>query len=192
MSRLWPVIVIIHFYVPLILTEAAADDTPLPGVKPQLTISVDEYNPFTPSKGVVTCVLVNNSADPVEVSIGYDGEKNRLRAQSMRPLTLYTKEKGKDDGKRIKIKPGQEQVVFELPLDEILFQGVDQPRQLKERTWSWQWEARPEPPASPIHPWRKPGYTEKATFWAEIAVNDRKLFSGEKVLKVKANGTKSK
>ena len=165
----------------------------MPGVKIQLTISVDEYDPFKPSKGVVKCVAINKSRDSVEVSLGYDQNKNWLKSQGEDRLgkgpgwvlTLNPAKFTKEELKRISVKPNEEQVVFELSLDEILLQGVkNSPQVAKDRKWWWQWQAHPAPPATPIH-LRRGGFVKEASFWAEVVVNDKTLFSEKKVLKVK-------
>ncbi|MCI0683293.1 MAG: hypothetical protein L0Y71_14415 [Gemmataceae bacterium] len=104
---------------------------PLPGVEVDLVISVDKYNPARPSKGTVRCSVVNHSGAPVRVLVGYDGWTNRLTARGKghpRDLQLFPMNPGKHQGPKpaqAAVKPGEARVVFELPLDEILFQGVN-------------------------------------------------------------------
>jgi hypothetical protein len=62
-----------------------------------------------------------------------------------------------------------------------------------EESWYWNWPARPEPPATPIHAYRKPGFIAQAAFWANVQVDGKSVSSEKVVLKVKnsaGNGTK--
>ena len=173
---------------------------PLPGVKTNLVISVEEYDPSRPSKGVVKCIVVNKSKNPVEVFLGYDGGWNQLWAvgsdpkgdpavggweRRLGPLKL------KEELKRVRVEPGQELVVFELSLDEILLQGLsDDPRTAQGRKWGWgAWQAHPIPPPSPIH--RTWGVFEKAVFfWSQIEVQGKILSSEKVTLRVKSGTEK--
>jgi len=72
---------VVAFLVYLVLlTEYGFGQRPdsLPGVKANLVISVEEYDPFTPSKAVVICTVVNNSPDAVELFLGIDNRNTRL------------------------------------------------------------------------------------------------------------------
>jgi hypothetical protein len=101
---------------------AVGEDRPKPAppnVAVRLSFSVEEYDPWaaSPSHAVMRCVARNDMADAVEVPVGYDGE--RVRVQSGQ-LTLYKRMKGQDDVKLVRVEPGKEEVIFELPLDQVL------------------------------------------------------------------------
>jgi hypothetical protein len=181
---------VLVFCTPLATRSQDGKPKPPPGIQLKLTISVEEYDPFDPSKGSVKCVMVNRSAEPIRVSLGYDGKTNLLKAHGQghsHEVQLYPLKRTKAEPKQIEIKPGEEAVVYELSLDEILFQGVrGDPRKNEDRTWGWGWIARPESPPSPIHRWRKEGFLETASFWAEIAIGRQKVTSEKVTLKVKA------
>jgi hypothetical protein len=161
----------------------------LPGVVVKLTISVDEYDPETPSKGIVKCVVVNGGDKPVEVTLGYDGRANLLRAgAAVRGLTLYPAGRPKPgqkaeraEPKTAKVEPQAEQTVFELNLDEILTSRSAR----GERAWRWDWTARPAPPPSPIHRVNRLGFVRLADFLAEVSIASTPHVSNRVTLKIK-------
>ena len=51
--------------------------------------------------------------------------------------------------------------------------------------WRWDWMRRPEPPRSPVHNYRKPGYVDKAEFRAEVMVGAGRVVSNTVVLAVR-------
>ena len=158
-------------------TAPAHEDKPKApeGVSIELSVSVAEYDPNTPSTAVMTCVLHNNSKQTVMAPVGYDWETVVLQSG------LLTLQRGKRDVKLVAVDPGKDQVVFELPLDDILMQGTP-----KDKGWNWQWFRRQAPPLSPIHKYRgTPGFEEMAEFRAEVQVGADKIASGPAVLKVK-------
>jgi len=160
----------------------------LPGVTIKLVISTDAYDPSEPSTATIKCVAVNKSADPVEVRVGYDSRVNVLRAKGKHlrwDMTLYRFERSGDEPKPIRLKPGEEKVLFELPLDEVFLQ---RPAPQRKPKWRWDWMARPQAPITPIHRFRERGFAERVTFWAEALVNDKWLSSGDVELKVKPSG----
>jgi len=166
--------------------EKPQDDGPKVTVK--LSISVKQYDPGKPSKGVVRCSVVNRSDETIEVALGLEERKNRLFAHGERqrwPLALRPRKLLKEKPTRASVKPKAEQAVFELSLDEILFQGMEgDPRRSRDRKWAWDWIARPEPPASPIHRWRQEGFVDQATFWAQVTVDGRDVSSEKVTLKI--------
>lgn len=165
---------------------------PLPGVKAVLTISVKEYDPAAPSKGVVKCVVVNKSEKAIAVPVNH-GRGATLIGQGEGQgweLRLWRRDGDKAGKKWGEVEPGAEQVIFELPLDDILFNGVKEPPGGKDRVWGWDWIARPAPPRSPVHAIRGAGFLPKASFWAEVTVGGKTLLSEKVELKVKANKPK--
>lgn len=195
---------LIYQLVPIGSSHGQQKD-PLTGVATNLFISVEEYDPFKPSKGLVQCIVVNRSNNPVEVFLEYDGRRNQLRADSgevknhpgwelrLRPLTR------KEELKRVRVKPGEELVVFELSLDEILLQGFGEGlRRIDQgQKWGWDWEAKPAPPPSPIHRWdsvnwRVKEFLEKAVFWALVELQGTELASEKVTLRIKPGTKKPK
>jgi hypothetical protein len=150
-----------------------------PNVAVRLSFSAEEYDPSaaSPSQAAVRCVVRNDTAEAVEVPVGYDGE--RVRVQSGQ-LTLYRRMKGEGDVKLVRVEPGKEVVVFELPLDQVLggARGPADP-------WRWDWPRRPEPPRSPVHKYRQPGFVDRATFSATLKVSTGAVTSDPVVLKIK-------
>jgi hypothetical protein len=166
----------------LLLALAGADDKPaLPKVAVTLTISVKEYDPFTPSKGVVKCVVRNDDARAVSVPAEYDGRLAALVAPAgERPLTLRDRDRFAE-ARLVEVAPGKERVVFELPLDEVLLQTPG-----AAKKWSWGWDARPQPPKTPLHQFDdKEGFVEQADFRAVLKVGGAEVKSDKVVLKVK-------
>jgi hypothetical protein len=149
-------------------------------VSVRLSFSVEEYDPSKPSAATVRCVVRNDGDQAIEVPEGYGGG-GLVRLESGL-LTLYRPaEKGRV--KSVRVPPGKEQVVFELPLDEVLRSrpGADGP-------WRWDWPRRARAPRSPIHKHLQPGFVERAAFTATVTVGGRAATSNAAVLKVKAAG----
>ena len=59
----------------------------------------------------------NGTPTGIHVPVGYDGGYVRLQAGQ---LSLRKTRVGKDDMRLAWVEPGQEQVVFELPLDDLM------------------------------------------------------------------------
>ena len=159
----------------------------LPGVTVKLVMSVETYDPTKPSKGIVRCLVANNSKAAVDAQVGYDGHINRLAAlgEERWELTLYPPSNPQEKLSPVRVAPGREQSVFELPLDKILLQGGKDARpHARDRRWRWDWLAEMLPPLSPVHRWRTPGYVEKARFWAEVSVSGTRLSSEKALLKL--------
>ncbi|HKQ74156.1 MAG TPA: hypothetical protein VJ810_10690 [Blastocatellia bacterium] len=175
-------------------------------VQVKLLLPVGEYDPFKPSQGVVKCVVINKSRDPIQIRAGYTGYVNYLKAHgeghrwemTLLPYIPYPYEHSKEAMKLISMKPGAEQVAFELSLDEILSHVVrDDLKEIKNRIWRWQLENKAQyleqGPDSPIRRKGEAGFLEKATFWAIVTVsdktflslNDQQLSSEMVVLKIK-------
>jgi hypothetical protein len=204
------------------LTAAEAGDEkpigPLPGVEVKLVISVEAYDPSRPSRGLVKAVIVNHSKVPVEVAPGYDSKTNRLLAlygakspllgdwDPRLQLELLPLKDLKGKPERVRVKSGQEQVVFELSLDEIFFQGVKgDPGKATGQKWYWKWLPilqkskvwdrdewvvytlpHPREPVSPVHRWDGSSFHKETTLSAVVHVNGQRLSSQEMILKVKA------
>ena len=166
----------------LSLSTVAQQKSPDPKVKALVSFSVEEYDPSTPPKVVVRCVVRNDSEIPIHVPVGFDGGYIRVKAGG---LTLSRAKQSPDDIKLAWLEPRHEQVIFEMPLDELL-----SGKQGKDAAWRWDWERRPEPPCSPIHAYRKPGFVESTTFVVSITFGDSMLTSEPAVLKVKPNEKK--
>jgi hypothetical protein len=147
-----------------------------------VSFSVDEYDPATPAKATVTCAVRNNGPYPAHVPVGFDGGYVRLEAGG---LTLSRIKRDKDDVRLAWVEPGKEQVVFQLPLDDVLLRTNQ-----ADATWHWDWARRPAPPPSPIHRGRQGGYVEQASFVVTVDLGTRTLKSEPAVLKVKGGGEK--
>lgn len=146
-------------------------------VSVEVSFSVETYDPAKPSKAMMKSVLRNGTSMGLHVPVGFDGGFVRLRSGS---LTLYKSKRGKDDVKLVWVEPGQEQIVFELPLDDLLVKAGK-----REGQWHWSWDRRPEPPLSPIHKYRQPGFADQASFIVTLDLGDRSLNSEAVSLKIK-------
>ncbi len=80
------------------------------------------------------------------------------------------------------VEPGKEQVVFELPLDDILL-----PAGKADAAWRWDWPRRLAPPPSPLYKQRSQGFVDRVAFTATVKLGDVEATSDEAVLKVKAS-----
>jgi hypothetical protein len=123
------------------------------------------------------CVVHNDSYLPLHVPVGYDG--GYIRVQSGQ-LTLSKNKKAKEDVKLAWVEPGHQQVVFELPLDDILV-GAGR----RDGLWHWHWQLRPAPPRSPIHNHYKSGFVAEASFSVNLDLGGHTLKSEDALLKVK-------
>src|SRR5262249_44396208 len=144
----------------------------------RLSFSVEEYDPSAASRAVMRCVARNDTAEAVEVPVGYDGE--RIRVQSGQLTLSKMKTKGEGDANLVRVEPGKEQVVFELPLDQV--RGGARGRAAPGRG---AWPRRPEPPRSPVHKYRQPGFVDRSAFSATLTVGTQTVISDPVVLKVK-------
>jgi hypothetical protein len=175
----WKIIGLIALLVPAL---AHADPVKLKAMDRKVTVrlsfSTEEYDPSKPSKATMKCVVQNNSPSPVHVPVGFDGGYIRIQSGL---LTLGKGKKTKEDVKLDWVEPGQEQVIFELSLDEVL-QGTGE----RKGPWLWNWQRRPEPPRSPIHKYRKPGFVDQASFTVSLDLGGYTLTSEGAVLKVKS------
>jgi hypothetical protein len=148
-----------------------------PKVSVRLSFSVDEYDPNMP-KGTIKCVVRNDMQETVEVPVGYDG---RVVTVTGSGVTLYPRlQLVKKGVKYVQVEPGKEWVVFELPLADIL-----KGERKSNSPWHWSWPRRSMPPLTPIHKQRGPGYVDRATFLATVAVRGHTLKSSAAVLMVK-------
>src|SRR5207253_2483696 len=102
------------------------------GVTARLAISVKEYDPGAPGKAFIRCFVRNETAKEVAVPLGYDGQQVRLRSGDL--LLSRSAPKGRSLLRFVRLAPGQERLVFELPLDEVLV------RTGAGSAWTWGWE----------------------------------------------------
>jgi hypothetical protein len=170
-----------------------------PRVSVTLSFSVEEYDPSTPSKAVIKCVVRNDTDEAIQVPVGYDANRVRLEssweAGSQRPILSYANKdpyskEQKNDVKLIRIEPGKGQVVFDFPLDDILFRGETKGGSLR---WDWpDWQIRFGPPRSPI--FRRARRDDKfdsrdlladAFFYVRLKIGARTLTSNVAHLKIK-------
>jgi hypothetical protein len=170
----------------LIVAVASGQDRPEPPkrvVSVHLSFSLDQFEPAKPTKASVKCVVKNNSPWPVHVPVGYEGGYIQLRA---RGLNLVVNKREKDNVKLAWVEPGKEQLVFELPLNDI-FRVAS-----KDDYWHWTWQRRPAPPLSPIHKGQaKAEFVEQASFMVSIDLGGYRIESESVRLNVKADVTNS-
>jgi hypothetical protein len=151
-----------------------------PKVTVTFTASVKEYDPFKPSNGVLRCVLKNVGDRPVSVPSGYDGKVVQLTAFGGRfPMNLFSRANPVVTG-MVDLAPGKEQVVFELPLDEVLLQTEG-----AEKKWGWNWRARSMPPRSPVYQAGGKAFVDRVMFQVFIKFGAASVASAPAVVEVK-------
>jgi hypothetical protein len=149
-------------------------------VSVRLSFSVEQYEPSKPSQAVLKCVVHNDSPLPLHVPVGYDGGYIRLQSGD---LSLAKRKREKEDVKLVWVEPGHQQLVFELPLDDIfLVTKKPDPR------WRWHWLRRPAPPLSPIHKGRTTEFVDEAPFSVNLDLGGYTLTPERVTLKVKSDG----
>ena len=127
---------------------------PKPAVSVGVSFSVEEYDPSKPSRATMTCVVRNDSTVGVRVPVGFDGGYVRIQSGTM---SLLKRKQEKDDVKLAWVEPGRQQVIFELPLDDVCCVA-----EKKDRGWHWNWTRHPAPPLSPVHKNRKSEFVDEA------------------------------
>ncbi|MFO0961021.1 MAG: hypothetical protein U0800_26870 [Isosphaeraceae bacterium] len=141
-----------------------------------VSFSVDEYDPSKPAGAMMKCVVRNKSRYPAQVPVGFDDNYVQVHSGQL----SLRRAKPSREGVRLEwLEPDHELVIFELPLGEILSGDAGRP-------WRWDWARRPEPPISPIHNYRKPGFGDRAAFIASLNLGRNTLNSEAAVLAVKA------
>jgi hypothetical protein len=174
---------------------SAGDDKPkpLPGVT--LTLALVEAK--SEKEPLFRCVLKNASDKPLELADGYDGKSVRLRGKGeghRSELQLYPPSPKKLP--IVVVKAGEERVVFELPVNEILFDfhASDKQRKDRQKRWRWDWPLRLAPPLTPFHikagkradtDRRSVHLLRRADFWAEVEVGGRRIASKPVPLKLR-------
>ncbi len=211
LAPLAPLFLTWNLIVPLLTVWADNDQPPdpLPGVKVTLSISVNEYDPSVLSATTIKCIVENKSKQPIVVPIGYDGQVVRLcgKAPSMnwsetmridlwhpgltpgggRPEMISKPPKLDSQ----QVLPGQQQVVFEFPLDAVLLnRGFPKTDMSINKDWYWDWPARSTPPRTPINLPGRGDLAEKTALWATVAVGGKSLSSEETTLKVQSTESK--
>jgi hypothetical protein len=147
---------------------------PEPAISVRLSFSAEEYDPATASDTVLRCVVRNGTKEPIRVPVGYGGGSIAVQSGL---LTLHKANEGKEDVKQVRVEPGKEQVVFELPLEDIFLRGRN-----ADGPWRWDWPRRPEPPRSPIHKYRQRGFVDQARFTATVVIGTRPLTADARTL----------
>ena len=136
----------------------------------RLQLSDDDDDPVKPLKSTIKCFVRNETDKPLVMPQGYT-ELTCLMAGGVMlgPMRAVDPPKPKSAGTvgdparpTIEIAPGKEERLFELPLDEILIKDRSAPK------WRWSWMLRPEPPLSPVHKWREPGFHDHVAFQVDV------------------------
>jgi hypothetical protein len=191
--------------------NALAQEKPKPkesNVSVAISFSVEEYDPSTPTKAVMKCLVRNDTDEAVQVPVGYDGKMVRLESawdkKGTQPSFLgYANEdpyakKEKNDVRLVRLEPGKEQVVFEFPLDDLLVRGTVKDGSL---VWVWpDWILHPGPPRSPIFrrssPWNgqfdSREFVAEATFAVRLKLGGQTVNSSDAHLKVKSKTKEAK
>ncbi len=135
--------------VPWVAAAKPSSQSPLPTPQPavcvQLSISVPEFNPAQP-KGAIRCVVTNRTARAIEIASRYDGKQIGLIAPSHRwPLRLWDRTRDRPEPQMVVIEPGQQRVLFEFSLAEILRRqdphSVQRDFEAGRRVLVWDWAA---------------------------------------------------
>ena len=149
---------------------------PPPGVSVRLNLKEKKETGL-----VAQCVLANKSEKPVVAHTGYDGSKNVLYGAA---LTLRRRKAS--PLKRVIVKAGGEQVLFEIPLKQTFHVDPSTSPKPSDREWRWGWRRRLAPPNSPFHaPSRVGGFVPTASFWVATQIEDAPVVSKKVVLKLK-------
>ena len=123
----------------------------------------------------------------------YDGKQVALIDPSHRwPLRLWDRSRDRPEPKTVVIEPGQQRVLFEFSLAEILRRQdpntVRRDFEAGRRVPVWDWRAMPAPPPSPVYVGRDVGrdggLVDKVVFRTEMTVEGAVITSNEVVLKV--------
>jgi hypothetical protein len=144
----------------------------------RLSFSVEEYEPTRPSKAVMKCELLNDSPVGIHVPVGFDNGYVCLKSGG---LTLTKLKREKEDVKLVWVEREQKQVIFELPLDDLLVSDEIK----KGAKWYWRWQQRSAPPFSPIYKGRKEGFVNEASFIVVLDLGSSTIKSDEAKLKIK-------
>jgi hypothetical protein len=163
-------------------TAAPAQDKGKDDFSVTLQFSVQEYDSAGGSKATVKAVFLNNSKGAVMVPITLGSPALKLQGGG---VWLVQRDAGKAVTAYKEVTPGQELVLFEESLDELLLG----PGKGKEARWDWTWDKRPAPPLSPIHDRRDPKkLVPEAAFSLTVLVGEQKVQSPTVTLKVKGAG----
>lgn len=173
----------------LIATATADDKIQAEEESPRLSVavqlSVKTYDPSKPA-GTLSCIVHNRTTEEVRLPAEYDGrtliiygggKTHRGRSNLWRP-----NRKTEARPRFVTIDPGKKETIFEVSLKDILTPQIDR---TKARKWAWDWRYRFEPPSTPIHGWRRDGFVESASFFAELRIVDDVVQSEPVVLAVK-------
>ena len=119
----------------------------------------------------------------------YDGKQLALIAPSHRwPLRLWDRTRDRPEPQMIVIEPGQQRMLFEFSLAEILRRQdpntVRRDFEAGRGVLVWDWPAMPAPPPSPVYVGRDGGLVDKVVFRTEMTVEGAVITSNEVVLKV--------
>src|SRR5262249_6081178 len=135
----------------------------------RLIIPNEVFDPDNPSDNLIRCIVRNNTKAPVELLEGYSSGTLRAEIEEGRVLVLH--ERTPVEAKGVKILPGNDALLFELPLQEILLK----PASANDAgTWVWRWDtgprimdirSLPEAPASPVG---ENGNWRSVTFQVEL------------------------
>ncbi|MBS0205177.1 MAG: hypothetical protein JSS49_19920 [Planctomycetes bacterium] len=157
-----------------------------------LVLTEDFYSPTAGSKGVLKCILRNDSIVPFRIPVGFHEGIAELHAGSR--TKMFLSKSVSEDGEMpespqavlrvAKVKPRSELMLFEFPLEEILAKG-DKPN----RDWKWTWPNPKTQPLSPIHRFQKAGYLDEVRFQARLRFGKYDFLSNRVVLKVKSDAS---
>lgn len=112
----------------------------------------------------------NASEATVEVPSVYDGRAVRLLGRGRDHFWSSRLRLSDPPAQRlVKLEPTQERVLLEVSLGDVL---EEQPT-----VWSWNWDAHPVPPQSPIHRWREMGFESDVVFYVAAEAGARTLHS---------------
>lgn len=133
----------------------------------RIELSEAVIDPAKPTDAVLRCFIRNEADKPIVLAKGYRNDAARLISGRL-SLVMHEQRKPpsleKDQpATSIEIAPGDEALLFELPLSEILLIEGGRPGR-----WSWNWPRRSEPPRSPLYKWREPGLNDEAVFEAIV------------------------
>lgn len=146
----------------------------------RLIIPDEVFDPDNPSDNVIRCVVRNNTNKPIEVPADYASGQPLYGNMLLGPLTADIGEpdrlllciRAANKREKVRVAAGDEHLVFELPLQEILLNTFPSN---EASAWEWKWGApwfgqhSDLPPTSPIG---ERGEWRSVTFQARLPFNE--------------------
>lgn len=155
----------------------------------EYTVALTIVKSKTTGEPAIRGIVKNTGNEVIEVPDGYDGRSARMFGRSKEhrwDIQLHPWEPRHVH--KVAVQAGEERIVFELPLDEILLRPVFGDIEVAKPAWRWDWIARSAAPLTPFH--EKSGgnrLIRRAEFWAVVDVDGRPVASKKLSLELGLN-----